>query len=109
MKNALKTSQSGQQTIVLQILPNISGSKGNQTMKFGQLIECNITNIFLEKSYTKCFGETSPRLFSEKLKLSISLDPKSERFIQFIFIVQQAEGYQNIFKIRCRPLAFTSD
>ena len=31
-------------------------------------------NIFLEKSYTKCVGETSPRPVSEKLKLSISLD-----------------------------------
>ena len=31
-------------------------------------------NIFLEKSYTKCDGETSPRPFSEKLKLSISQD-----------------------------------
>ena len=26
-------------------------------------------NIFLEKSYTKCDGETSPRPFPEKLKL----------------------------------------
>ena len=60
--------------IVIQILPNISRSKGNQSMKLGQLIECNMGNIFLEKSYTKCDGETSPRPFSEKLKLSISLD-----------------------------------
>ena len=29
-------------------------------------------NIFLEKSFTKCGGEASPRPFSEKLKLSIS-------------------------------------
>ena len=43
-------------------------------MKFGQLIECNMRNIFLEKSYTKCCGETSPRPFSEKLKLNVSLD-----------------------------------
>ena len=43
-------------------------------MKFGQLIEYNMRNVFLEKSYTKCGGETSPRPFSEKLKLSISLD-----------------------------------
>ena len=35
-------------------------------------------NIFLEKSYTKCGGETSPRAFSEKLKLSISLDQWSK-------------------------------
>ena len=30
------------------ILPNISRRKGNQTMKLGLLIECNIKNIFLE-------------------------------------------------------------
>ena len=48
--------------------------KGNQTMKFARLIEYNMTNIFLEKSYTKCSGESSPRPFFEKLKLSISLD-----------------------------------
>ena len=43
-------------------------------MKFGQLIECNMRNIVLEKSCTKYGGETSPRHFSEKLKLGISLD-----------------------------------
>ena len=43
-------------------------------MELGQLIECNMRNIFLEKSYAKCGGETSSRPFSEKLKLSISLD-----------------------------------
>ena len=44
------------------------------TMKFGQLTEYNMRNIFLEKSYTKCVGETSARHFSGKLKVSISLD-----------------------------------
>ena len=43
-------------------------------MKFGQLIECIITNTFFEISYTKCDGETSPGLFSEKLKLNMPLD-----------------------------------
>ena len=43
-------------------------------MKFGQLIVYNMIIIFIEKWYTKCGGETSPRPFSEKLKLSISLD-----------------------------------
>ena len=43
-------------------------------MKFGQLIAYNMRNIFLEKSCTNWDGETSPRLFSGKLKLSISLD-----------------------------------
>ena len=68
------TSQPGSQIILIHILPNISRRKGNQTMKCGQLIEYNMRNIFLKKSYTKCGGETSPRPFSEKLKLSISLD-----------------------------------
>ena len=58
----------------MHILPNMYRSKGNQTMKFGQLIECNLRNIFLDKSYTKCGGESSPRHFSEKSKLSKSLD-----------------------------------
>ena len=68
------TSQPGKQTITTHILPNISRSRGNGTMKFGQLIECNMRNIFLEKLYAKCGGETSPRPLIERLKLSISLD-----------------------------------
>ena len=47
-------------------------------MKFGHLIEYNMRNIFLEKSYKECGGETGPRPFSEKLKLSISLDQYSK-------------------------------
>ena len=43
-------------------------------MKFGQLIECNMRYTFLEKSWTKSGEETSPRPFSEKLKLSIYMD-----------------------------------
>ena len=42
-------------------------------MKLGQLIEYNMRNVSLEKSYTKCNGETSPRPFSGKLKLNIYL------------------------------------
>ena len=68
------TSQRGQQTIAIHILLNISRSKSNQAMKFGQLIEYNMRNIFVEKSYTKCAGETIPRPLSKKSKLSISLD-----------------------------------
>ena len=62
------------QTIAIHILPNISRHKRNQTMKFGQLIEYNMRHISDEKSYTKCGGETIPRPFSKKSKLSISLD-----------------------------------
>ena len=38
----------------MHILPNISRSKGNEALKFGQLIEYNMRNIFVEKSYAKC-------------------------------------------------------
>ena len=43
------TSQPGLQTIAIHILPNISQSKGNQTITSGQLIEYNKRNIFLQK------------------------------------------------------------
>ena len=42
-------------------------------MEFGQLIEYNIRNVFLEKSYTKCGGDTTLTPFSEKSKLNITL------------------------------------
>ena len=56
------------QTIAIHVLPNISRSKSNQTMIFGQLIEYKMRNIFLEKSYTKCDGETDPvpKILSKK-------------------------------------------
>ena len=55
------TSESGKQIITIHILSNISKSKGNQKMKFGQLKECNMWNLFL--SYTKCDRETIPDPF----------------------------------------------
>ena len=103
------TSQPGYQTIVIHIFPNISRSKDNQTMKFSQLTEYNIKNIFLKKSYTKCSGETSPRPFFEKFKLSISLDQQCKVLFSFFFFffVCQVEGYRYILELRCRLLACT--
>ena len=43
------TSQPGSQTIAISILPNISQSKSNQKMKFGQLIEYNDRKIVFQK------------------------------------------------------------
>ena len=40
------TSETGPQIIIIYIMANISRSKGKQTMKFGQLIEYNMRNIF---------------------------------------------------------------
>ena len=34
-------------------------------MKFGQLKEYNMKNIFLQKSYSKCWEEASPRPISQ--------------------------------------------
>ena len=63
-------------------------------------------NIFLEKPYTKCGGETSSRPISKKLKLSmnLSLDQQSEHLYSFLLFYVKIEDYQNILK----PLAFTS-
>ena len=41
--------------------PNISRSKGNKTMKFGQFIELKKWNIFLQKSCRKWGSKTSSR------------------------------------------------
>ena len=58
----------------LHTLSNILRTKGNQTMKFGQWIEYNMGNIFVEISCTECGRQTIHRPFSKKSKLSISLD-----------------------------------
>ena len=47
-------------------------------MKFGQLIKYKMRNIILEKSYVKCGGETSPRLFSKESNVNMSLDQQPE-------------------------------
>ena len=47
------TSQAGTKTIRINIWSDISKSKDIQTMKFGEVIEYNVRNIFLQKSYIK--------------------------------------------------------
>ena len=60
------TQRAGQHIIAIHISPNVSRSKSNKTMKFGQLIEYNMRNIFLEKLYTKYDEDASPRPFYKK-------------------------------------------
>ena len=88
------TSQPGLQTIVIPILLNFSRSQGNQKMKFGQLMKYNTRNIFLEKSYSKCGAETSPKPFSEKLILRISLDQSSKLFYSLFLLYPQLRGIE---------------
>ena len=83
------TSQTGKQTIVIHVLPNILRNNDNQAIKFSQLREYNMKNIFLKKSYRKCGGETSPRPFSEKPKLSISLNQQSEFLFSSFYCISK--------------------
>ena len=62
------TSRTGKQVITIHILLHISRSKGNQNMKFGQLAEHNMKNIFLQKTENEAGRLVPDRfLFLEKL------------------------------------------
>ena len=63
-------------------------------MKTGQLLEYNLRNSFLEKSYTKCGGETISRPFSKKIKIEHIFGLIFDSFIYFVFIVCQVEDYR---------------
>ena len=73
-------------------------------MKFGQLIEYNIRNFFLEILYPKCGTETTPRLFTEKSKLNLSLNQQFKVPYCLFLLYVKVEGYRNILK----PISFTS-
>ena len=57
------TSKPGFQTIAIHILANISQSKGNQTIKFGQLIKYNKRKIFLQNYVENEAERLVPDLF----------------------------------------------
>ena len=50
LNSKFMTTQPGKQTNKKNILPNISRIRRSQTMTFGQLIQNNMRNIFLQKS-----------------------------------------------------------
>ena len=81
------------------------GKQVNCNKYIGQLIDHNMRNIFLEISYTKCGGETIPRPFSKKSKLSTALD-QYLKIVQFVFILCQIEGYRNILKLKLQSTCF---
>ena len=68
------TPQCGKPAMAIQILHNNSGNKGTQTMKLAQLTDYNLRNNFLPKSCSICGEETSPKIFSKKCILGISLN-----------------------------------
>ena len=55
------TSSTGKQIITIHILPNVLKSKGDQSMKFGQLVEYNAINIFLQNLCGEWGRESSSR------------------------------------------------
>ena len=100
------TSQTGQQIIAIHILSNISRSKGNQAIKFGQLIEYNMRNILFKKTPKKCDGEASPRPFHEKSKLSIHLDQQSENLYSLFLVHVQVLCLQKYIKTKVATTCF---
>ena len=68
------TSQPAQKAFGMHIFPNISSRKGNQTMKFGHLIEYNMRKNFL-KNYTQNVVEKLfPDPFLKNQNWSLSID-----------------------------------
>ena len=66
------TPKSGQETVTIHIFSNISRCKGNQAMKFDQVMEYNKRNIFLQKPCNKLAKEASSRplfVFQKSLNL----------------------------------------
>ena len=61
-------------------------------MKFGNLIEYNMRNIFLQKPYTKCGGEVSPRPFLKKIKIEDTSRSTVWNVIKFGFNVFPSRG-----------------
>ena len=72
--------------ILWSMLSNISRSKGNQTMKFGQFKEYSMRYIFLQKSYIKCDEEASPSPFHKKIKIEHISGSTARNVIKFVFI-----------------------
>ena len=64
--------KTGQQVIIIHISPNISTSKLNQAMNFGQLIKYSQKKIFPQKSCRKSGRDTSfrPLFFFKKKALN---------------------------------------
>ena len=83
----IMTSESEQQIITIHTLPNISRRKGNQSIKFSQLIKCNERNIFLNKSCRKWGRQTSSRpLFAFWVLRQIL------KYVKFFFFSQILAG-----------------
>ena len=78
-------SKTGQEIIIIHILPKIARSKDNWAMSFGQVIECKERNIFLQRFSSKNFEKFPVSPLLTKLNLD-------ESFVKlFIALCQSAD------------------
>ena len=78
------TSHTAKQITTMHILPNILRSKCNKRTKFGQLIEYNIRNIFLQNSCKKWGRVTISRLFLFFEKALYKVKAKDQQFSTWV-------------------------
>ena len=91
---------------ILNTLPNISRSKGNQTMKIGQLIQYNRKNVVENHTQNvpeKLFRDPYPN----KSKFSLSVDQQCKVLNSLFVLYANLRAVEIIIKSSCRPLAFT--
>ena len=106
-------SQTRTQIITIYILPNISRRKGNQTMTFGQLIEYNMRNGFLQNHVETETGRLLPEPFSffkkalyevkasgQHLSFNIFGSPQFEKKgLEIVSLSHFVNGMKNIFHV----------
>ena len=94
------TSQPGKQRITTHILLYISQIKGNQKLKFGQLIEHPKRDVFLQKLCRKWSKETSSRsLFVFEKSFILGKSKRSAAWFHYISIALKLPCNRNkLFK-----------
>ena len=65
-----------------------------------------LKNIFVEKSYAKCAGESIPGPLSKKTNLSISLDRQCKILNSLFLLYANLRAIETV-ESSCKPLAFT--
>ena len=78
--------------------PYFDPCKDNQTMKFGQLIELNMRNIF--SKHTQNVKKLVPDTY-KKTEFSIGLDSQSKILCRLFLLYDRVKGYEIILKVRC--------
>ena len=79
------TSHTGQPIITRQIISNISKSKGNQSMKFSQVIEHNVRNVFLLKNDPERLDPDLFQFYEPFTGLSCHMATKWKSVVIFLF------------------------